>query len=310
MGFSCKQAPKANNIVEDVPVFNADSAYVYTEKQVSFGPRVPGTVAHDSCGNYLANKLRRFGAKVVEQKTTLRLMDNSPIAIKNIIGSFEPENKSRILLCAHWDSRPYADYDPDSKNWHTPIDGANDGAGACAVLLEIARQVQIKRPSVGLDIVFFDAEDWGKPNFPVKDKHYGTWCMGSGYWAKNPHVPRYSARFGILLDMVSASDAQFFKEYVSVQYAPHVVKKVWEAAKATGYDSYFPSQLGGTIEDDHVQVIKYRNIPCIDIIQYNPVSEHGFASYWHTLDDTMKNVDKKTMQAVGQTVMYVLYKEK
>jgi Zn-dependent M28 family amino/carboxypeptidase len=312
MGFSCKQAPQANNMVEipNSSVFNADSAYFYTEKQVSFGPRVPGSPAHDLCGNYLAGELRRFGATVTEQETTLRLMDHSPIAIKNIIGSFQPENKTRILLCAHWDSRPYADHDPDSKNWRTPIDGANDGAGACAVLLEVARLSKITQPAVGLDIIFFDAEDWGKPDFPDTDKHYGTWCMGSEYWAQNPHVPSYSARFGILLDMVGGPNAQFFKESVSTHYASHVVKKVWEAAQAVGYDSYFPNRPGGGIEDDHVQVIRYRNIPCIDIIQYDPDSETGFAPYWHTLDDAMKNVDKNTLRAVGQTILYVLYKEK
>jgi Zn-dependent M28 family amino/carboxypeptidase len=311
MSFSCKQAPQANNTDEiSVPVFNADSAYFYTEKQVSFGPRVPNTPAHDSCGNYLAGELRRFGAMVTEQETTVRLLDNSPIAIKNIIGAFQPENKNRILLCAHWDSRPYADHDPDSKNWHTPIDGANDGAGACAVLLEIARQVQISQPSIGLDIIFFDAEDWGEPNFQLKDKHYGNWCMGSEYWAKNPHIPNYNARYGILLDMVGGPNAQFFKEIFSTQQAPHIIKKVWEAAQATGYDSYFPNRPGGYIDDDHLSVIKYRKIPCIDIIQFDPESELGFAPYWHTLDDAMKNVDKSTLQAVGQTVLQVLYKEK
>ncbi|GHT69127.1 glutamine cyclotransferase [Bacteroidia bacterium] len=311
MSFSCKQAPQANNTVEiKVPAFNADSAYSYTEKQVSFGPRVPGTTAHDSCGNYLAGELRRFGAAVTEQKATLHLLDNSPIAIKNIIGSFQPENKNRILLCAHWDSRPYADHDQDSKNWYTPIDGANDGAGSCAALLEIARQVQTSQPAVGIDIIFFDAEDWGKPDFPVKDKHYGNWCMGSEYWAKNPHVLNYNARYGILLDMVSGTNALFFKEEESTRQASHVVKKVWEAAQATGYEAYFPNRPGSGIVDDHLQVMKYRKIPCIDIIQTNPESEQGFASYWHTLDDSMKSVDKKTLQAVGQTVLYVLYKEK
>jgi hypothetical protein len=309
MSFSCKQSPQANNIAGmiDIPFFNADSAYFYTERQVLFGPRVPGSPAHDLCGNYLAGELRRFGATVVEQEATLRLADHSPISIKNIIGSFQPENKSRVLLCAHWDSRPYADNDPDVNNRHTPIDGANDGAGACAVLLEIARQLQITQPAVGIDIVFFDAEDWGEPHFPVKDKHYGAWCMGSEYWAKNPHVPNYSAQFGILLDMVGGRDAQFFKEAISMRYASHIVKKVWEAARATGYDSYFPNRPGGGVTDDHGQVIKYLKIPCIDIIQYDPDSETGFASYWHTLDDTMKNVDKNTLQAVGQTVLYVLY---
>ncbi|MDR0732624.1 MAG: M28 family peptidase [Dysgonamonadaceae bacterium] len=311
ISFSCKQSPRTNNAVEiKIPVFNADSAYFYTEKQVSFGSRVPNTPAHDACGDYLADELRRFGAAVVEQQATLRLLDNSPIAVKNIIGSFYPENKNRVLLCAHWDSRPYADRDPDEKNRHTPIDGANDGAGACAVLLEIARHVSANQPSVGIDIIFFDAEDWGKPDFPPEDKHYGNWCMGSEYWAKNPHAPDYTARYGILLDMVGASGAQFFKETFSSLHAPQIVEKVWEAAQAAGYAAYFPNRTGGAIEDDHIQVMKHRKIPCIDIIHYDPDSESGFASYWHTLDDTMENVDKNTLQAVGQTVLQVIYKEK
>jgi hypothetical protein len=312
LGFSCKQAPPAN-MTADTPclsVFNADSAYFYTERQVSFGPRIPGSAAHSRCCEYLSDELSRFGATVAEQRVTVRLADQSPILITNIIGSFQPENQARILLCAHWDSRPYADQDPDSSHWRTPIDGANDGAGACAVLLEVARQIEITPMSVGLDIIFFDAEDWGKPNFPDTDKHYGNWCMGSNYWAQNPHVPNYTARFGILLDMVSGPDAQFFKEGISMRYASHVVKKVWEAAQAAGYDSYFPNQPGGGVEDDHVQVIKYRNIPCIDIIQYNPDSKTGFAPYWHTLDDAMQNVDKRTLEAVGQTLLYILYKER
>ena len=313
VSFSCKQAPKASNIIAEeikVPTFNADSAYSYTEKQVLFGPRVPGTPAHDSCGNYLANELRRFGATVIEQETTLRLLDGSPIAIKNIIGSFQPENKDRILLCAHWDSRPFADHDPDKNNWHTPIDGANDGAGACALLLEVARQVQINQTAIGLDIIFFDLEDWGEPNFPSTGNHFGTWCMGSEYWAKNPHVPNYSARYGILFDMVSGPNAQFYKELISTRQAPHVIEKVWQAAQAAGFESFFPNQPGEAIEDDHVQVMRYRNVPCIDIIHLDPTSQTGFPPYWHTLDDTMKNVDKNSLQAVGQTVLYVLYKEK
>ena len=313
LGFSCKQSPKTQNAVTEnisVPVFNADSAYHYTATQVSFGPRVPGTEAHEACGNYLSGELKRLGATVTEQEATLQLQDGTPIRIKNIIGSFQPENKSRILLCAHWDSRPYADHDPNPDNRTKPIDGANDGAGACAALLEIARQAGTNPPAVGLDIIFFDMEDWGPPNFPSKNSHYGDWCMGSDYWARNPHVPNYTARYGILLDMVSAPDAQFYKEMNSQQRAPSIVKKVWEAARATGYDSYFIDRDGGSVMDDHIPVMDYRKIPCIDIIHFDPDSPSGFGSYWHTLNDTMDNVSKETLTAVGQTVLYVLYHEK
>jgi hypothetical protein len=314
-GTSCKQGVKTQNNVTkietvSVPVFNADSAYHYTETQVAFGPRVPGTEAHKACGSYLSGELKRFGAMVTEQDATVQLQDKTPVQIKNIIGSFNPENKSRILLFAHWDSRPYADHDTNLDNRMKPIDGANDGAGACAALLEIARQTGINLPSVGVDIIFFDMEDWGPPDFPAKDSHYGAWCMGSDYWARNPHIPNYSARYGILLDMASAPDAQFYKEQISQQYAPSIVKKVWEAARATGYDSYFINKDGNALEDDHVHVINHRHIPCIDIIHYDPNSSSGFGSYWHTQDDNMKNISKETLTAVGQTVLYVLYHEK
>jgi hypothetical protein len=313
IGFSCKQSPKIQNSVTEnisVPAFNADSAYHYTATQVSFGPRVPGTKAHEDCGIYLSNELKRFGATVTEQETTVKLKDQTPIRIKNIIGSFQPENKSRILLFAHWDSRPFADHDPNPDNRMKPIDGANDGAGACATLLEIARQAGLNPPAVGIDILLVDMEDWGPPDFPAKNLHYGDWCMGAEYWARNPHIPNYVARYGILLDMVSAPDAQFYKEIFSQQNAPSIVKKVWEAARATGYDSYFIDRNGGEIIDDHVPVVRYRNIPSIDIIHYNPDSPSGFGSYWHTLDDNMNRVSKEALAAVGQTVLYVLYHEK
>ncbi|MCL1934699.1 MAG: M28 family peptidase [Candidatus Azobacteroides sp.] len=313
IGFSCKQSLKTQNTVAEtisVPVFNADSAYYYTATQVSFGPRVLGTNAHEACGNYLSDELKRFGATVTLQETTVQLQDQTPVRIKNIIGSFQPENKSRILLFAHWDTRPFADHDPNPDYRMKPIDGANDGAGACAALLEIARQAGMNPPTVGVDIIFFDMEDWGSPNFTDKTNHYGDWCMGSDYWARNPHVPDYTARYGILLDMVSAPDAQFYKEIYSEQNAPSIVKKVWEAARATGYDSYFIDKNGSSIMDDHVSVISYRKIPCIDIIHCSPNSSTGFGSYWHTTEDNMNNVSKETLTAVGQTILYVLYHEK
>jgi hypothetical protein len=315
IGCACKQ--NSQTIVQNgneekivVPEFNADSAYYYTAAQVAFGPRVPNTPAHVACGNYLANELRRFGAEVIEQEAVLQTYNKQSIRAKNIIASFNPENKTRILLCAHWDSRPFADQDSNPENHHTPIDGANDGAGACGALLEITRQIGIQQPTVGVDVILFDAEDWGTPEFDRKNYGSTGWCLGSEYWAKNPHVPNYTAKYGILLDMVSAPGAQFRKEYFSMRNASNIVKKVWEAAQILGYNSYFINKDGEGIEDDHVEVFKYRKIPCIDIIHYDPNLQKGFGDYWHTVNDNMNEVSKETLKAVGQTVLYAVFNEK
>ncbi|GHU67861.1 glutamine cyclotransferase [Bacteroidia bacterium] len=308
LGCACKQPAKTTEMIvqKQIPTFNADSAYTYTVNQVAFGPRVPNTAAHRACGNYLAAELKRFGANVIEQEATLYTYKRQAIQAKNIIASFAPELKNRILLCAHWDSRPFADHDPDPKNHHQAIDGANDGAGACGVLLEIARQTGLQSPEIGIDIVLFDAEDWGTPEFD-RDRYGSTgWCLGSEYWAKNPHTPNYTAQFGILLDMVSAPNAQFYQEYFSMQTAGNIVRKVWNAAQALGYNDYFINQSGGQVEDDHRNVMRFRHIPCIDIIQYNPNND-GFGDYWHTVNDNIENVSRETMQAVGQTLLYVIY---
>lgn len=300
------QVNKAPAASSGVPAFNADSAYTYIENQVNFGPRVPNTAAHKACGNYLADELRRFGAKVYEQEASLTAYDNTRLEARNIIGSFNPEESKRILLFAHWDTRPYADHDPNSANHKKPIDGADDGGSGVGVLLEIARQIGQKAPNVGIDIIFFDAEDYGTPEF-VKEYKQNTWCLGTQFWTKNPHIARYHADFGILLDMVGTKNATFFKEQLSTMYAARYVELVWNTARDLGYGKYFINAAGGAITDDHQYVISGMNIPCIDIINYDPESENGFAPYWHTMDDTMKNIDRETLKAVGQTVLEVIY---
>lgn len=296
-----KKAP-----VSTAPSFEADSAYLYIENQVKFGPRVPNSAAHKACGDYLANELRRFGAKVYEQEALLTAYDNTGLEARNIIGSFDPDNKNRILLFAHWDTRPYADHDPDPANHRTPIDGADDGGSGVGVLLEIARQIGQQAPGVGIDIIFFDAEDYGTPEFVTNFKP-DTWCLGSQFWAKNPHIPNYQADFGILLDMVGTKNATFFKEQLSIKHAAKYVEEVWNTARNLGYGKYFIQATGGNLTDDHQYVISGRNIPCIDIINYDPNTEKGFGWYWHTINDTLDNIDRKTLKAVGQTVMEVVY---
>jgi hypothetical protein len=311
-GFSCKNNPQSASSNESskiaVPAFNPDSAYQYTANQVVFGPRVPNTQAHENCKTYLIDELSRFGASITEQQAVVHTYSRTALNITNIIGSFQVEKKNRILLCAHWDSRPFADHDLNPANHRSPIDGANDGAGACGILLEIARQIGLQQPDFGVDIVFFDAEDWGAPEF--ESDAQGGWCLGSKYWAQHPHTPGYMAKYGILLDMVSAKNAVFYKERFSSFHAGNIVNKVWEAARVEGYGSYFPNERGGSIQDDHVEINKYLKIPCIDIIHYDPNSNSGFGSYWHTLNDNIDSVDKATLKAVGQTVLYVVYHEK
>ena len=314
--FACSSKPQTARetgrqmpVAVSIPLFNADSAYLYTQQQTLFGPRVPNTQAHVACGDYFVAQLKHYGAQVTEQKVDLRNYAGLTLKCRNIIASFQPENKNRVLVCAHWDTRPYADHDKNPENWRKPIDGANDGASGCGVLLELARQIQLQQPSVGIDLIFFDAEDWGMPAFERSAYAKSGYCLGSEYWAQHPHVPNYTAKYGILLDMVGAPGATFYKEYYSVRYASQVVNKIWETAQALGFGNYFISKAGGAVEDDHLQIIRHLHIPCVDIIDYDPTSASGFGFYWHTLDDNMDNVSKETLQAVGQTVLHVIYKE-
>ena len=293
-----------------VPTFNADSAFLYVKAQTDFGPRVPNTAAHQACGDYLAAKLEQFGAKVYNQYADLMAYDNTLLKARNIIGAYNPESRRRVLLCAHWDSRPYADEDSDTKKHRTPILGANDGASGVGVLLEVARQLQRQAPAIGIDIIFFDAEDYGIPTFYNGRYKADTWCLGSQYWGRVPHVENYNARYGILLDMVGGKNATFYQELFSKRTASKQVKKIWEAAHRLGFGAFFPKQDGTEVTDDHLYVYNLRKIPCVDIINYDPNCDTGFGDFWHTTGDNMDVIDKGTLNAVGQTVLEVIYNEK
>lgn len=292
-----------------VPAFNADSAYSYVQQQVDFGPRVPGTKGHTACANWLVKKLESYSDTVIVQAFRARTFDEVTRNGKNIIASFSPEKKKRVLLMAHWDTRPFADHDPDPGNHKTHIDGANDAGSGVGVLLEMARQFHLKQPDVGVDIVLFDLEDWGPPtNLEIHDEE--NWCLGSQYWSKNPHVYAYDASFGILLDMVGAKDPVFPKEYYSRQYARYVVDLVWHTALNLGYGDTFVNKNGGGTTDDHIFVNRIANIPSIDIIHLDPEStNHSFFEHWHTISDNMDQIDKQSLGIVGQVVMTVVYNE-
>jgi Predicted aminopeptidases len=295
-----------------VPEFNADSAYQYIQNQVDFGPRVPNTAAHVETGKYIAQKLEEFGAKVTNQYADLIAYNGTILKARNIIGSYKPDSKKRIALFAHWDTRPWADNDLDEKNHYKPVLGANDGASGVGVLLEIARQINMQSPELGIDIIMVDAEDYGLHSREMHRAYREeSWGLGSQYWARFPHVPNYNARFGILLDIVGGKGATFYKEGYSEKYAPHINKMVWKAAKELGYGNYFINEEIGAVTDDHLFVNKLIGIPTIDIIP-NMVNNtrSSFSEYWHTVNDNMNDISKETLKAVGQTVMSVIYNEK
>ncbi len=286
----------------NVPDFSADSAYAFVKKQVDFGPRVPNSAPHAACADWLFSELKKYCDTVYRQKASATTYDRTQIAMQNLIGVINPEAETRIMLCSHWDSRPVAD--EDSKDQDKPILGANDGASGVGVLLELARNMSKNRPGVGIDIIFFDGEDWGNPGGPSE-----SYCLGSQHWAKNPHIKGYKARYGILLDMVGGVNAKFAMEGYSLSFAPDIVSQVWSTASELGYGNYFVQNQRGSITDDHYFVNRYTGMPIIDIIQWDP-NTGGFADHWHTHRDDMTAIDRATLKAVGQTLAAMVYHEK
>lgn len=292
-----------------VPKFNPDSAYAFIKRQVDYGPRVPNSQAHQQCGTFLTSTLRRFGAEVIEQEFEAVAFNGTELSLKNIIASFHGSEKKRILLAAHWDTRPYAD--KDSVNSELPNVGANDGASGVGVLLEIARHLaEFPIPGVGIDIIFFDGEDYGVTRGykeSVMDSENG-WCLGSRHWVSNKHKKNYGAYYGILLDLVGAGKATFFQEGFSMGYAPIIVGRVWKNGQQLGYKDFFINKQRGGVMDDHLFVNREAKIPMINIIQYDAKSG-DFGDYHHTHGDQLDIIDRLTLEAVGETVMYTVYHE-
>ena len=313
---SCKNAPKGSSATEPDtvaligPAFRQDSAYAFAAKQCSFGERTMNSKAHDLCGDWIAAKFSEYGMKVETQDAELTGWDGTKLRSRNIIARFRPEQAKRILLCAHWDSRPWADNDPDSANWRKPVMAANDGASGVAVMLELARLLKSDTTlKVGVDFVCFDAEDYGTPQWATAEDSGDTWALGAQYWAE--HLPQGNKpRYGILLDMVGGEGAKFYQEGVSKQYAGEIVDKIWRTASQIGYGSFFPMKDGGMITDDHVPVNEKAGIPCVDVIAFYPdCQQSSFGPTWHTVSDTMEHIDPSVLKAVGQTLVQVLYSE-
>lgn len=304
-----KDSTKSKEVQAPVsPMFNGDSAYDFVAAQVAFGPRVPNSAAHDQCAAFLVRYFRSLGLTVTEQRFNMTAYDGKSLSLTNIIVSINPSATRRVLLAAHWDTRPFADQ--DSRDTLKAIDGANDGGSGVAVLMEIARVISVygKMPKVGVDIILFDGEDYGRPQFDHKEGADG-WCLGSEYWSKNKHTISYTAYYGVLLDMVGAQGAHFAREERSMFYATSVVEKIWDTGNRLGYGNYFIYEDSPGLIDDHVNVNENAHIPMVDIIEYNGKGGQYFGAYWHTHNDNIHVIDPKTLKAVGQTLLEVIYTE-
>lgn len=288
----------------EVPAFSADSAYAYVERQLAFGNRIPGSKGWEQCAAWLAAQMRRWCDTVIVQDFKATLWDGKTVPGKNIIASLNLKADRRVLLAAHWDSRSWADHDRNDNLQHSPVPGANDGASGVAALMEMARVMSTMPPSVGVDIIFFDVEDQGAPEWSeVYDQD--TWCKGSQYWAQNRHVPFYSAVYGVLFDMVGTQHPRFTKEQISRSFAPGLTDKLWRAAAALGYGHVFVNQETDPILDDHYYVNSLAGIPMVDIVQNSPGI--SFFEHWHTTTDDLNAVNADALRTVAEVTMKTIY---
>lgn len=274
------------------PDFDRQNAFRHLEAQVAFGPRVPGSDAHARCLAYMDSTMRGY-ANAVRQQSFQHTIEKSGerVQLTNLISSFGPSQGPRILLAAHWDCRPWADSDPDPANHDKPVPGANDGASGVAVLMEIARILHQQPPPVGVDIIFFDGEDFG---ISGRDN---TWAIGSRYFARHKDS-QYTPFMGILLDMIGDRDLKIKKEGYSVQYAPDVVNLVWSYASRIGATAFSP-ETTIPITDDHLPLLQV-GIPCINIIDFD-------YPYHHTIEDTVDKCSPESLEQVGRVVLAVIY---
>ncbi|HEY7068010.1 MAG TPA: M28 family peptidase [Chloroflexota bacterium] len=267
--------------------FDADRAWADLLAQVQAGPRVPNTAGHDTIREYLLRELRDATDEVATQDFDVDVRGTA-LHLSNVYGVLRAEQPTKVLLAAHWDSRPWADEDPNPANRLTPIPGANDGASGVAVLLEVARVLRRVPPPVGVIIMFFDGEDYG-PGFDAM-------FLGSRYYAQ--HVVPERPAWGVLLDMVGDADLKIPQEGVSHYRAPGVVERVWRAARELGRTEFL-DDVGEGVVDDHLYVLD-AGIPMADVIDFDYGPDN---SWWHTLEDTPDKCSAASLEAVGQVIL-------
>ncbi len=275
-----------------VPEFDSDSAFAFLEEQVDIGFRYPGSPEHKKLQRYLVDRLQEFGADVSLQPFDAVLTTGDTLHLINIIGNYNKGASKRIMLAAHYDTRPYADRDPDPANRDKPILGANDGASGVAVLLEIARLLGENEPPVGVDIILFDGEDYGREGVAV------DFCLGSTHFARR--LKGYRPAAAIVIDMIGDSDLEIMMEGYSRAASPVLMGDLFDIAEELGFEQFRRKKMGAII-DDHVPLIQ-AGINAVDLIDFD-------YEYWHTLEDTPDKCSPASLDVVGKVLLHYIWRQ-
>lgn len=305
----CDKVP--NPFARAKTAFDGKAALAYAQAQVDFGPRAPGLVGHEKGGDWIVTQMKQRADTVVVQRWTHVTAKGDSLRMRNILARFNPSATQRVLYVTHWDTRPVADADPNFGNRTKPILGANDGASGVGLFVALADVFKKTKPSVGVDLLFVDGEDYGSFDFYSDTASNPDVLIGSTYFATHLPGADYKPLYGVLFDMIGDADLQMYQEGNSLQYAPEVVSRVWQTAADLGYSKYFIPQEGLTVTDDHVPLIKKGGLRVIDVIdiQYGPLPK-GYGpetlsnpNYHHTLQDTMDKLSAHSLQVVGDVAV-------
>jgi glutaminyl-peptide cyclotransferase len=285
--------------------FDGAKALAYTAAQVAFGPRVPGTLAARNAGDWIIQQMRQRADTVVVQSWTHVTAAHQTLPLRNILARFNPKATQRILYLTHWDTRPYADQDPVIGKRAGSFDAANDGASGVGLFVALGDFLKAHPPSVGVDLLFVDGEDWGSFD------NYGDGgapdvLIGSTYFASHLPEPGYKPMFGVLFDMIGDKELRIPEESNSLQMAPEVVTRVWQTAADLGYGNVFVPQDNGAITDDHVPLLK-AGLHVIDVIDIDYVEPPPSPkNYHHTTMDTMDKLAARSLQIVGDVAVKLI----
>lgn len=289
------QRPGRPVTLETIP-FNGRQAFQHLEEICAIGRRISGTAGMQKQQELLTTHFKQLGAGVSLQQFDVRHPeDGSRVTLANMIVEWHPERTNRILICAHYDTRPYPDQ--DRRNPRGKFIGANDGGSGVALLMELGRHMRNLEGPFGVDFVLFDAEEF------IFDSNRDKYFLGSEYFAQQyaTQPPRHRYLAGVLLDMVGDSHLEIYQEKNSLYHARGVVNGIWNTAQQLGVREFI-RRPGHEIRDDHLALNRTAKIPTCDIIDFDYPRPRA-ASYWHTEADTPEKCSALSLAKVGWVVI-------